>query len=207
VQALLADVEQTGSSLALAFPAPAAGNGDRSDSGGGVDGGSGSGSGGGNSGGGGGDSGSGGDSGGDSSDGDPVTVAIVNHVKWERVEEHAEWLTTAVSLMSTFEGFISCRVIEPDDCGGLAGAGGDGWGDGEYTVVYRFTTLELLKRWLTSEAREDCMLALLPLIHVSSASGGGGGGGDGGGRVTRDPGSASCEGILLLPAAAQDILR
>eukprot|EP01043_Picozoa_sp_COSAG02_P030550 COSAG02_NODE_1954_length_10268_cov_8.158718_4_plen_39_part_00 len=36
---------------------------------------------------------------------------------------------------------------------------------------------------------------------------GGGGGGDGGGRVTRDPGSASCEGILLLPAAAQDILR
>eukprot|EP00937_MAST-01D_sp_MAST-1D-sp2_P005851 g5851.t1 len=113
--------------------------------------------------------------------GGPVTIALCNHVRWERFAEYTRWMANTTAVMSTFNGFVSCRVIEPADqaTGGAQGSG-DGWGDGMYTIIYRFSTLAHMQAWVTSAEREACMLKLRPLIHTSTAAGADGAGGTGG---------------------------
>lgn len=86
--------------------------------------------------------------------GDPIAVSIHHRVRWECRDEFKRWQVDIISAMSKYEGYLSCRLISPDE--------------NEmnpelfdlYTVIFKFDTLPHLQTWMLSQDRKDHLASL-----------------------------------------------
>lgn len=73
----------------------------------------------------------------------PVTVDVVQRIKWGKEQEFEALLAKIISAASTFEGYLGASVFRPSHDH-----------DGEYRIVFKFDHLDNLKRWEHSPMRQ-----------------------------------------------------
>jgi antibiotic biosynthesis monooxygenase (ABM) superfamily enzyme len=81
----------------------------------------------------------------------PVTVMVSRQVRPEAREEFERWLSGIIGEASAFPGHLGANVIRPLAPGQ------------EYTVIFRFDTVALLKAWEDSNIRAQWLAQVEPL--------------------------------------------
>lgn len=81
----------------------------------------------------------------DMGDGQPVTIAVHHHVRWECTKEYEAWVSEIHVAMRKYAGFLSMRTLPSHE------------GDVDQTVegvIFRFDSLATAQPWLLSKDRE-----------------------------------------------------
>jgi antibiotic biosynthesis monooxygenase (ABM) superfamily enzyme len=74
-----------------------------------------------------------------------ATVVVGQRVKVGRSEEFRRWQNGTNTAAAAFEGFVGSEVVEPAD------------ESADWTIIYRFDTVEHLYDWLNSPTRADLL--------------------------------------------------
>lgn len=94
----------------------------------------------------------------------PVTVVVTRVVKAGREREYEEVLRKILEVAQRFPGHLGVNVMKPRNPG-----------DREYTLVFRFDTVENLRRWELSKERAEFIVKVAPFTegeaHVQKLTG------------------------------------
>jgi antibiotic biosynthesis monooxygenase (ABM) superfamily enzyme len=85
----------------------------------------------------------------------PVTAVASRRVKKGREQEFEEWTSGILAAANGFPGYLGSEVLKP----------GDGPGDDEYRIAFRFDRESNMRAWERSEERQRWLRKAEPLIH------------------------------------------
>ncbi len=87
----------------------------------------------------------------------PVTVVATRLVKGGREAEYEAWLERLVRAASVFPGYLGASIHRPDDAK-----------PGEYTSVFRFGSMDSLRRFEESELRRQALAEVVALVEADA---------------------------------------
>lgn len=73
----------------------------------------------------------------------PVTVIVTRRAKQDKIEQFEKWMDGIIHEAMKFEGHMGVNIIRPSNPS-----------NPEYTIVFRFNTIENLSKWERSEIRK-----------------------------------------------------
>ena len=88
---------------------------------------------------------------------EPVTVVVTRRVKAGREADYEAWLTRLLAAAAELPGYLGTTVQRPPS------------GSRTYTSIFRFATVDELRRFEASDLRRDALREMVELVEADAA--------------------------------------